>query len=646
MFAIDPAILQKYRDSVDTSNFPKKFMETWYAHAKPEELKQWYTERFLCLKYHLFLSGYAVATKAGDPDLPKSFVPILGMDFQDDPHTQLFKCFVQKRPGEDMVLSDLETQTKKRMILWPRGIFKTSAVIVDIVQSILNYPNVRICFLTGGDSLAKRQLTRIRNIFEKPTPRFKFLFPEFCFRTIRNIKVREFLDKDETVPNPAAWSDVQCKIGTAHELTVPCRTKDIFAEPTFAISTARSVKAGSHFDLIYVDDLVNETNFRKTDALAKCYEDYLAVCPLLDPTGLMVVTGTRYSFGDTYERIQESAREEERLIGHTIWKISIRDCWSMGCLNCPHTDVYHEYDKNILQPPCGVLGCGCPGFKPNGSKGVLFPQTRALDKRPIGHTLEFLEGEKIRLGEEFFANQYENKPIATGAQVFTETLIGGQTLHDLGRIPPYSQSFTFGVGDLAYVGQAGRDYSVIYICRLFQGQIFLFDCLYGNWDSGQLAENTLNALTRHRPNVIYYEKFNGWEVYDKVIAAFAATNHVPKVPIQWEKGSQTPNAKLIRIGAIKGWLTSKRFWIYAGMPGYARLVQQLVKWPKLGRHDDFADCAGMIFAAPTGIQASAPPPMEDANSWLRRLNQSRPATEEDSRPAGSYDPFDEGDGWK
>ena len=612
MFEVDPVLLQNYRKSVDFTNFPRGFVK-WYEHADEPTRAKWYLERFRCLKDHLYLSGYAIAEKAGDPDLPDAYVPILGMDFRDDPHSQLFNRFVQKRPGEGLVFSDLEHLTKKMMILWPRGLFKTSSVIVDMVQTILNYPNIRICFLTGGDQLAKRQLARVKRVFEKPTKRFKFLFPEYCLKSVRNKKIA-----DET--DPRAWSDELCKMGTAHEFTVPCRTNDTFAEPTFAISTSRSVKAGSHYDIIYIDDLVNEQNYRSVKALEKCFQDYLDICPLLEPTGYIVMTGTRYSYGDTYERIQESAQQEEREMGKTIWKFSIRDCWSMGCLNCSHTDVYHNRDENIVQPPCIVPGCGCIGFQSNGAKDVLFPQTRTIDGRSIGHTLEFLEGERIRLGPEFFANQYENRPIATGAQTFTDTLIGGQTLHNMSQIPPYMQAVTFVVGDLAYVGQDGRDYSVLFICRLFQGQIFIFDCLFGNWDSGQVAENIVNVLMHHRPSVIYLEKFNGWEAYDKIITAHAATRSVQKVPIQWEKGSQAANAKMIRIGSVKGVLISKRLWLYAEMPGYQRLVTQLTKWPKLGRHDDFADCAGMVVAAPVGWQMENPPTVASAANWLRKFN--------------------------
>jgi hypothetical protein len=625
-FPIDPIIFKKYRESVDLTNFPKGFVKG-FTELSVEEQREWYEGRFRCLKYHLYLSGFAEALNPGDPAMPKEYVPILGMDFQPDPHNLLFNQFVQKRPGEGLVMSDLDQLTKKRMILWPRNHLKTSAVIVDMVQTILNYPDCRIMFLTGSDKLAMKQLRRLKDIFEKPSRRFQWLFPEFCMKSVRNKKIADDLD-------PRAWTDTPCRLGNAHEFTVPCRTNTIFAEPTFAISTARSVKAGSHFDGIYVDDLVNEQNFRSVTALGKCYEDYLAITPLKTVSGFMVVTGTRYSFGDTYERIQEDAQKEMKETGQTVWKFSIRDCWSHGCQNCVHTSVYHDYDKNILQPPCIVPGCACPGFKDRGNRDVLFPRIR-LRHGPrvgeeLGFTLQILASELAQVGPEFFANQYENKPIATGSQTFDETLIGRQTLHHMTQIPDYGVSYTFAVGDLAYVGQEGRDYSVIFLCRLFQGQIFIYACEFGAWDSGQVAENIVSILLNpaHRPSVVYLEKFNGWEAYQNVILAYARSRGLLKVPIEWVKASQTPNAKTIRIGTVKGPLSAKRLWFYAGMKGYDQLVKQLCKWPKLGRHDDFADCAGMVVAAPTNYQLDSPPADVSIVSWLRKMNEGR--VEDDS----------------
>src|ERR1700730_6583190 len=364
---------------------------------------------------------------------------VMGMDFQEIPHRGLFSHFIQKDTYQITPIYDLSTGIKKRMVLWPRGLFKTSAIIVEIVQFILNYPNVRVCFLTGGDTLAKRQLARVKKVFESPTPKFKMLFPEFCI----NPRMRR-------------------QLGNAHEFTVPCRTNDALAEPTMAITTAKSVKAGSHYDIIFVDDLVNDQNYKSEKLLAKCKEDYKDIRALLAPDGYMYVTGTRYSFGDLYEEIQESAKKEMAETGQKTWNFSILPCWIRYCLNCDETctrrDVEHNWEKNDTEPEC--LKCGCKGFKDSGIKDVLFPKFRCNDGRTEGHTVEFLESQRRELGDEFFANQYENNPIATGMQTFTPELLARQTLFQLAQFPTGLQAPTFFVGDLSYVGRDDRDKTV------------------------------------------------------------------------------------------------------------------------------------------------------------------------------------------
>ena len=657
--------LERYVATINFEAFPKQAAAAIRA-STADVREKWLKARYRALKSHLYLGGYIDDIKVMDPvrdiepdaepTAPQIFqqVPLMGWDFQPEPHALLFQQFLQKRPGEGIAFCDLDTKIRKRMILWPRNVFKTSAVIVDIVQTILNYPNVRIVFQTGTDDLAKRQLERVKKVFKEPTPMFQYLFPEFCLKSVpdkRKIgKNGKASDGSAEVP----YIDAAPKWGTAHEFTVPARTATNYAEPTFAITTARSVKAGSHFDVAYIDDLVNEQNYRSVKALEKCYTDYLSTIPLLDPlTGQIVMTGTRYSFGDTYERIKELADEENANHGRSVWLFSIRDCWAYGCDHCPHTNVYHDFTVNVVQGPCTAPGCTCPGYhKSNATKDVLFPLARTRNGNSIGGDLETLERTKRELGPEFFSCQYENNPLAAESQTFTHELIVAQTLHDERLIPSYIDSTTIAVADLAYVGQEGRDYSVIFLCRIYRGQIFVYDCLYGNWNASQVAENMYKVMMCERPSVIYIEKTNSYDAYNTVINAYCNARNMMKVPIQWEKGSQADKAKLTRIGSIRGVLSERRLWFYINMglkygcACYDLLVNQLVKWPKLGRHDDFADCMGMVVSAPTGYQLTNPPAPVSGTNWLIRLQGSDTSEEPDTRLPGSYDPNDPYNRWK
>ena len=804
---------------VDMQNFPSGFIRAYEA-LSPEAKEKWLADRYRALTDGLYLGS-----------------EVLGMDFQDIPHRWLFAKMLKKQPG--IPLYDLDIVKKKRMILWSRGTFKTSAVIVEIAQLILNYPSIRICFLTGGDMLAKRQLDRVKRVFERPTKKFRELFPEFCGE----------------------------KLGNMSEFTVPCRKDDMFAEPTMATTTARSVKAGSHFDVIFVDDLVNDQNYRSIKALQKCIQDYKDVCPLLAPDGFIYVTGTRYSFGDLYENIQELIKKEMEEVGTNPWIVTIKSCWVKICKTCGHRDIEHDFDSNLIEHPC-ALKCKCKQFVDSGGQSVLFPKFRCRDGRTEGHSPEFLNAERIRLGAEFFACfpagspvlradwtetpveklkvgdeivgfskgleravvqhvhverskvvrittntgrvfccspdhkflrepngmprkygilylgsevvsvykpapspsasqqrdldwlggildgesdgtgiaqslkanpevhkrigevlnrldidfnlaagrggysdtpcdifemrggrsllvrllrdcnmakisrfvkslwsssghiaetsgrggrghflerviriedlgedtvyniqsssgnfvchgcavkncQYENNPIASGEQTFTEELLGKQTVWHENQYPTALQAHCFIVGDLSYVGDDHRDLSVLYVVRYFMGQLYVVDCDFGKWDSWSTAQHLFALILKHRPHIIWLERFLGWEAYQTVFDIFARDNNIQKFPVEWHKMTNLEGAKRVRIGAIKGVLSQRRLWIVGLILGYEQLCDQLKKWPKLGRHDDFADCLGLVCEVPSGFQLDKLPKIADGSnqSFIRKLHQ-------------------------
>lgn len=503
---------------------------------------------------------------------------VLGMDFQHNPHDGLFACFLKKDPTKH--LSDLDLNYKKRMILWPRGLFKTSAVIVEIIQLILNYPNIRILIMSGSRDLAMSQLERVKRTFEEPTDTFRILYPDYC----------------------------GTNLGNKSKFTIPNRTMKIFAEATVTISTARSVKAGTHYDVIFVDDLVNDQNYKNPAALEKCWEDYKDIGPVLEPSGYLFVTGTRYSFGDTYERIQDAAKKEMKETGTSVWNFSIRTCW-----------------RDI-----------------NGKREVLFPQFRTKDGRTIGHTVKFLESEKREKGDEFFACQYENDPIGSGLQTFTDELLDAHTVYhfekpmmesEVQRIAAQVQILTsqgksfdqameetvkkpgrgevplggwcFVIGDLSYVGDERnghkRDKCVFFVIRVVNGRLYLIAAHAGKWKSGEVAEQIIFLLLKYRPRQIWCEAFLGWEAYDTVIRMIAAERRVQHLPLEWLPMDNQPDAKVVRIGSVHGWLFKDKLYIFAGIEGYQELRDNLKKFPKLGRFDDYGDCLGLGVNAPHGV---------------------------------------------
>jgi hypothetical protein len=531
---------------------------------------------------------------------------LMGYDFQPNPHAALFAEFLQKDRLQQKALYLLDTKTKKRMVLWPRGLFKTSAVIVEIVQLILNYPNIRILFLSGSKKLAKRQLSRVKKVFEQPSAKFRQLYPEFCAEPGKKLKD----SSDE-------------------EFTVPCRTLDQFAEPTFCISSAKSVKAGSHFDVIFCDDLVNEQNYKSAKMLENVWNDYCAIGPLLEPAGFLFVTGTRYAFGDTYERIIDAAKKEMEETGSTVWKFSIKSCWVRFCKTCRHPDIRHDSDSNYTRPPCTMPECECKCFVDSGEKQVLFPLAITRDGRQVGHTVEFLESERREKGEEFFANQYENFPISKEQKRYTPELLAKQTFFHLNAIPP--EAGTFMVGDLSYPGDDKRDLSVLLMVKLWMGVLWVYESRSGHWDSDQVSTNVIELSMQHRPQAVWLEGFLGWEAYNNVLMAKAQQSGMQQLPVEWRKLDRRPQAKTLRTGTPLGWMKLGKLWLFAGMQHYTHLCDQLKKWPKIPNHDDFADCLGHACEAPHGAAAVPPPKATDMRDYIRQLHAAHVARQEAER---------------
>ena len=155
---------------------------------------------------------------------------ILGIPLNAIVHGAMCGLFVQKNPLKDIYEQD---SVKQRLLLAPRNSMKTTLDQADIVQWILCFPNVRILILTGTQDLAYRMVKELKAHFQLNLL-LRALFPELC---------------------PV---DPEAKWGVADEFTVP-RTKT-WREPTVSVSTIDSTKAGSHYEILKLDDCVTEVN--------------------------------------------------------------------------------------------------------------------------------------------------------------------------------------------------------------------------------------------------------------------------------------------------------------------------------------------------------------------------------------------------
>ena len=249
---------------------------------------------------------------------------ILGYDFQKDVHQPLFDNYISYDNSRAWVE---QSDKKNRLILWSRGFYKTTSIVVEIVQIILNFPDIRVLLMQGTVPNTKTLLLEIKSHFDGTNfkSKLKDYFPEFCLTNKR--------------------------FGTAMQFTVPNRTRTL-KDATVKVASPNTTKAGQHYDVGFFDDLVNDQNFRNTKALKKALDDFNLYIPLIDPGGYKFVTGTRYAFGDMYEWIlRQNATTHE-------WQTVVRPCWYVD-----EQGILHSYFPPRKLPDGRVVGISVEELK-------------------------------------------------------------------------------------------------------------------------------------------------------------------------------------------------------------------------------------------------------------------------------------------
>ena len=169
---------------------------------------------------------------------------------------------------------------KTKMVLMPRYSFKsTITTIGGILWDLLRNPNMRILIYSDSASKASNFLNGIKAHIEGKSPNSRF---------------RDYFPGWETDPKRGKWNE--------SEIIISPRQVS-FPEPSVDTGGIETSKVGKHYDKIYFDDIVSDLNVTTKEQMDKVYECYKRSLSLLKPGGDVVITGTRWAFGDPYGRI-------------------------------------------------------------------------------------------------------------------------------------------------------------------------------------------------------------------------------------------------------------------------------------------------------------------------------------------------------
>jgi len=208
---------------------------------------------------------------------------VLGYElFTDKPHKELCD-FIQNN-----------TEDKFKLLLMPRGSFKSSAVTIGYpLWKIAQDPNIRILIDSETFDQSKAFLSAIKQHMESNQ----------IFRDVFGV-----LDKQK---GGDTWARTA--------ITVP-RDKNL-KEPTVDVAGIGNTKVGMHYDIIICDDLHSEKNITSKEMIEGVINHYKLLFSLLEPGGEMIVIGclTKDSMvlmsDGTWKRIVDVK------VGDKVWSI-------------------------------------------------------------------------------------------------------------------------------------------------------------------------------------------------------------------------------------------------------------------------------------------------------------------------------------
>jgi hypothetical protein len=173
---------------------------------------------------------------------------------------------------------DFQLENRQTLILAPRGHGKsTICTVAYSLYRLLRDPDARILIVSNTSDQADALSGEIR------------------LQTQSNEALR------------ALFGDLRGGTWRANKFTLAGRTR-ICKEASVTSVGVDGAVVSRHYDMIILDDVVDEENSRTFDARARLVTWYAkALLPCLEPEGELHILGTRYHPLDLYGRLLESA---------------------------------------------------------------------------------------------------------------------------------------------------------------------------------------------------------------------------------------------------------------------------------------------------------------------------------------------------
>jgi phage terminase large subunit-like protein len=543
--------------------------------------------------------------RKGQTDLYWLCVDLCGLDLVESTHRPITDdFFIKKDPYKDAKnwkdAVAKQSQVKNRLLLYPRGSFKSSIDRIDVVQWLICFPNIETVYMTAEDTLAEEFVSQIRGYFEigedHPFSRFQMLYFAHCIPA----KKRESEDR----------------------FTSRAKSENIKVPSVRALSLGAST-AGKHGQVGKFDDCVSNKNSGPTatpEQRKKVTEEIKLARNIVDGSGFRDYIGTNYDLADAYASLEETLPN---------LKVLRKPAWTV----LPHArkKEIHELvaeDVDLLFP---VDGAG-------------------VDRLTFKAIMDEYKVDSFICSCQLLLN-----PTLTKTVKFTEQMFRKQIIPSA-EFPQDGSYFIADVWDLAATDGKKSDRSCGIVAKFtiagpLAGRMFVCEIVRDRWSKSDLPFQIANQANRWKPLKNFgIEKPPAHDFLENdILRALQRVGYADAPPIEWIPVENTKGAKNERAAETEIVLVNNQLFFSADIPEDVmnEVIKEHVNF-KAGtnRKDDSVDTlARLARYLPKEISAPQTEQEKQTAAWdlLKQKQQHErmfPPNEDKQTPVWKRDGYD------
>jgi phage terminase large subunit-like protein len=493
------------------------------------------------------------------------------------------KFFTQKNPtyATFEMFANQYTDLKERLLLVPRGGFKSSIDIADSVQWIICFPAVTILILTGVYKLAGDFVGELKQHFtleEDINAVGKNGKAGFAPRMMLNANTNEWTSSLFQVLFPEHC--IQPNDGSQFKFQTPAGGND--KEATVEAASIEQSLVGQHFGVLKLDDVVTNENSQTPDRLSKIIDQISINKAMMHPYGFFDVIGTWYDEHDFYGvtiKQEETFAVEEGLQGNihgsvesgrfessVMVKTYLRACWWLTeeAIKAGKTDDIAKKDDLVL----------------------WFPE-----RLPYELLKKY---EKQDAGKGNFAIKYLNNPRKINkVKIPRELLVGATIKHS--ELP--HQGVIVMAVDTAYSTKSWADYTVAVTALIYGGRFYILNMVRGRFNDIELPAVLAATAAKWKPKRIAIEESVGVKWMGRELKREMDKLQI-SVPVEYVSlglGSKA-NSKKMKAKPFIRLLGDDRLKLLNSCEGYDEILNELTQFTGTSedKHDDIVSAFSIL----------------------------------------------------